>query len=183
MSTASSLLKTHAKDPDRWKRCYSNVNDASGFRDWLHMIHGKNFWNDIEEDYSSYPLKEFSGLLTYRYLWLFCLGNFKNVTSLDDLKVFEKHNCYINHFIRNENLEDDFIRVLELCGTKLSGAQIKTIYSSVKTNISSREENISYYYDDDTINLVNDREHLIIDKFGYTPPIIVNQPVNSLTSR
>lgn len=172
LSSAYSLLNDFSRNPNRWKHCYANVQDVSGFRDWLCMMHDKNYWNDFEEGYSLNPMKEFAGLMTYRYLKLFCLGDFKKIISLGDLKEFEKRNCYIDYFIRNESLEEDFIRTLELCGIKLSETQKNTIYSSGQTNTSSREKDASYYYDNGTMTMVNDRERLIIDKFRYTPPII-----------
>ena len=155
-----------------WKRSYSNVHDASCFRDWLYMMHHKRYWNDFSEGYGLSPIKELAGFLTYRYLKLFCQKDFSTITSINDLKDFEKNNCYIDYFISNENLEEDLITVLRLCGIEISETQKDRIYSYKKTNTSSRKEKSSFYYDNDTIALVQDREKLIIDKFGYTPPII-----------
>ena len=78
--------------------------------------------------------------------------------------------CYIDHFIRNERLEEDLIGALDSCGVRLSENQRDRIRSSGRTNASSRKQNASYYYDDDTIALVYERERFIVDKFGYVPP-------------
>ncbi|MGD1910904.1 MAG: hypothetical protein ACFB2X_08630 [Rivularia sp. (in: cyanobacteria)] len=170
LDAAYSLLNDFSRNTDRWKRSYSDVNDASGFRDWLYMIHDKSYWNDFGEGYGSCPTTKFAGLLTYRYLKLFCRDNFNHILSFSDLKEFEKSNCYIDHFIRNENLEEDLVRALNLCGINISETQKNTIYYSSKTNTSSKKNKISYYYDNEMINLVNDRERFIIDKFVYTSP-------------
>jgi hypothetical protein len=105
---------------------------------------------------------------------LFCRNtdtlNFKQFSTYTDLTDFERQQCYINHFIRNEHLESDLINVLELCGVVLSEQQKKIVFSFGRSNVSHGREKAEYYYDKKTANLVADREKIIIDKFGYAPP-------------
>lgn len=176
-SLLNGLIRHPTSNHDKWKRCYADVHDASGFRTWLGMMHDRNYWEDFGEKYSSYPIREFAGLLTYRYIKLFCLGNFKDITSLDGLKNFEQHKCYIDYFVRNEYLERDLMRGLESCGIELSEAQKNVIYSARRTNTSSKKERASYYYDSDTIDIIYNRERLIIDKFNYIPPALMNMRI------
>lgn len=165
--------------PDKWKSCYTYADDAHGFRKWLHRIHNSAFRFDFGEGYGFSPIHKFAGLLTYRYLSLFCRNNeqlfTKKILSYDLLKDFEKENLYISHFIRNENLEDDLIKILISCGVDLTEDQKREVFGAQKTNISSRGYGADYYYDNETMELVNARERFIIEKFGYTPPALNNK--------
>ena len=170
LAASSALLKMNVRKPEQWRRCYSDIHSASAFHDWLHMMNDKNYWNDFGEGYGASPVARFAGLLTYRYINLFCKHVPARIASIDDLDAYEKENCFIDYFIRMENLEEDFISVIKSCGVYLSETQRLSIYSEKKTNTSSRRSETAYYYDDETIKLVQEREKLIIKKFSYTAP-------------
>lgn len=170
--TPNSNDQRPAKNPKKWKDCYTDVNDASAFQMWLQMMNDENYWNDFGEGYGYSPVAQYTGLLTYRYLNLFCHRVASRITSAEDIKVFEEKNCFINNFIRMENLEDDFIAALQACNIEISKKQKREIYSIKKTNTSSRKAETAYYYDDASIQLISERESIIIDKFSYQAPII-----------
>ncbi len=170
MVTSSKSLNTSSRKPDQWRRCYSDINSASAFQDWLCMMNDKNYWNDFGEGYGVSPIARVAGLLTYRYINLFCKHVPATITSVNDLDAYARKNCFVDHFIRMENLEEDFISVLELCGTHLSETQRLSICSENKTNTSSHRKETAHYYNDETIKLVQEKEKLIIDKFVYTAP-------------
>lgn len=170
--TTFLLLNKVSKNPDQWQQCYSSPDDPEAFRQWLYMIHDSSHWHDFGEGYGKYVMSHAAGLLTYRYLKLFCRNDFIKIQGLDELQEFEKTNCYIDYFIRNENLERDFFAALDLAGCSLPEDKKKWVNSVSKTNTSSKKYPAAYYYDAETINLVSDREQLIINKFGYQPPEI-----------
>lgn len=170
LATISASLNTNCRKPEQWQRCYSDVHSTSAFHDWLYMMNDKHYWNDFGEGYGVSPVARFAGLLTYRYINLFCKHVPATITSINDLVEYEGRNCFIDHFIRMESLEDDFISVLKLCGVHLSETQKKSIYSKNKTNTSSARKETAYYYSDETMKLVRERESLIIDKFLYASP-------------
>lgn len=153
-----------------WQRSYADVHDAAAFRDWLHMMHDENYWNDYGEGYGASSLNRFAGLLTYRYMYLFCRFTNAGFSSIESLKAYEMQNCYINHFIRTEHLEEDLLRTLGLIGLVITDDQRKTVYAVKKTNASAKRKATASYYDDDTVQLVRDREQLIIDRFSYSFP-------------
>ena len=112
--------------------------------------------------------------MTYRYLTLYC-KNPKQVSSnrhfnRDQLRSFVGKNFYIDHLTRNENLEDDFIQMLSACDVDLSEEQRNDILNAPKTNTSARKHGLSYYYDEETADLVKEREWLLIERYGYKPP-------------
>lgn len=157
-----------AKNPGKWKRCYSDVHSASAFQDWLYMMNNKKYWNDFGEGYGINPVSSFAGLLSYRYLNLFCRHVPVTLTSIDDLIAYEKQNCYINNFIRTEHLEDDLIRALESSKITITEQQKQFIYSAGKTNTSATRNLAAHYYNKQTTDLIYEREKIIIDKFSYT---------------
>jgi hypothetical protein len=160
-----------SKNPEQWQRCYADANDPEAFRAWLHMMHDNRHWHDFGEGYGKYPMSLFAGLLSYRYLKLFCKNDFIHIQTLEELQLFEKNNCYINYFIHNENLEQDFFAALDRAGIELSEDKKNRVNSISRTNTSSKKHPAAYYYDAETTALVSQREQLIIDKFGYQAPV------------
>lgn len=165
-ATATSTTR-RAKE---WMRCYSDVHSTSAFQDWLHMIHDKDYWNDLGENYGNNPVASISGFLTYRYLYLFCRHQNFGILTLDGLKKYDADNCFIDSFVRMERLEDDFIQAMQAFGIRLSDTQVNLIRSSGKTNMSSKRIDTASYYDEESLRLVQQREQLIIQKFSYVPP-------------
>ena len=108
--------------------------------------------------------------MSFRYLNLFCRHVPWQINSLNDLKRYDEKNCFIDHFIHMENLEHDLLAALQACEIKLSTKQTDEIYSMQKTNTSSRRKEIASYYDPQSIELVRQRESIIIDKFDYQAP-------------
>lgn len=170
------LFRELLRMPDEWKSLYTESNDVISFRNWLRRMYAAKYRYDFGEGYGFSPIHPFAGLLTYRYLLLFCRNTerlfSKQMNNYSTLKAFEESNIYINYIIRNENLEDDFIDVLARCGVTVTDEQKKEIYDAQKTNASSRVHGPEFYYDEETIELVAQRERLIIEKYGYRPPVI-----------
>lgn len=166
---------SESKNPKEWLNTYNHVNDPVAFRAWLHMMHDAKYLPSIGEGYSICPVSRISGLMTFRYLKLFCtkLGEHKNLDQLltfEQIKKYETDNCFIDYFIRNESLEPELFQVLERFGAKIPSNLKSEIISLPKSNVSSRKHGPRYYYETDTENLVAERERLIIDKFGYVAP-------------
>ena len=168
-----------ARKPDGWKSLYTFADDPEGFRRWLHRIHDPAYRYDFGEGYGFSAIHGFAGLLTYRYLSLFCRNNKqlfskKSLPNYESLRAFEKENLYISHFIRNEKLEEDLIDALNACNVEVSEGQEELIFKAQKTNTSSKSHGVEYYYDRETVELVKVREKLIIERFGYPPPLLAH---------
>ncbi|PSO63011.1 MAG: hypothetical protein BRC36_09100 [Cyanobacteria bacterium QH_2_48_84] len=83
-----AFLFSFYRSPEKWKRIYRDVNDASAFREWL------------------YILSKIAGLLTYPYMKLFCckygeIAKMNSISTFETLMEYKKKNCFIDHFIRN----------------------------------------------------------------------------------
>jgi tetratricopeptide (TPR) repeat protein len=72
-----------------------------------------------------------------------------------------------NTFVgRVENLHDDFLGIMERLGIAETAAISKSLTQSERKN-SSRHSHYSHYYDDELRQLVADKEHSLIERFGY----------------
>jgi len=174
-STFLSLISNRAKHPQKWLETYADVNDAEAFRAWLSMMQNPRYFIDIREGYAASPISRSAGLLTFRYLKLFCTksGDSRNLNALSSfkkIKDYESTFCFIDRFIRNENLEYDLFQILEDFSAGISDEKKTNILLREKRNTSSKKHGTEYYYDKKSENLVAKRERLIIERFNYLRP-------------
>ncbi len=172
-----SVSREPFRDPTPWQQSYTHADDAIAFRTWLQlMLSNPKTRYDIGEGYAMSPISQFAGLYTHRYIYMFCKDSVKHLhnknllTRFNALKDFEQHYNYINYFIRNENLAHDLIQTLQQCNISLTQAQQQIILQANKTNTSSRKHAMDYYYDDQSLALIAEKERLIIEKFNYQAP-------------
>lgn len=170
------VMKEPRKPISLWKSTYEDPDNQENFRKWLKLVYDPRRKTDLGEDYSYSSISSFAGFMTYRYCYLhlrdfFRKRNFAGINDIDELRAFDKTHNLLDGIIRTESLEDDFIRVVQRAGHKLSKATIKAIKDSskVKTN-PSQHRSTSYYFDEETRNLVSQKEEFIIEKYGYKPP-------------
>ena len=97
-----------------------------------------------------------------------------SISTFETLMEYEKENCFIDHFIRNESLDFTLFKALELSEIGISNNAQAKIMSMPRTNTSSRKWAPTFYYDSDSENLIFEREKLIIEKFGYVAPSLRN---------
>lgn len=171
------FLATRSSDPQAWKDTYADINDAAAFRAWLRMMHDWDQMAVVGEGYGLTPLSRVVGLMTIRYLRLFCAkrGQSKTLHQLstfERVQAYEQQNCFINHFIKNESLEVDLLSGLGSHGVDISETLHSSLLSRPKTNASSRKHGPRYYYDSESSDIIAERERLIIEKFGYAPPAL-----------
>ena len=163
------------KDVSLWRDVYADSRNVQSFRKWLKLIHDPKYAYVLSEGYGRSGLSGFCGFMSHKYLSTCCAEPEKLKTpgllsNYTDLVCFEKKNCYIDFFIRQESLEDDFCEVVEKIIRPLTQEEKDEISQSKKKNTSKRPFAISDYYDEETIDLVFSRDRLLIEKFGYPPP-------------
>lgn len=147
---------------------YSDANNAENFRKWLALILGEEGKRILPEEYSQASVKEAVGFFTYRYLQLATKhdlwqeAKFKLSTYHQAEEFFAEHSI-VKRTIRNERLEGDLCEILSSLGIQVSEAELK---AQGKTNTSSHRPFTSYY-DRETMNLVLDRERILVTKFNY----------------
>jgi hypothetical protein len=173
---AKQFLSDKNKPKNIWSDVYSDHSDPSKFKEWLKLIFNPERKFDVREGYGFSPMSAHNGILTYRFFKLFSdlgVGLYSDRvdvsgSSLKDL--WEAHRI-ADYFIKMENLEDDLIEAMRLSGVSISEENKTQLLDSKnnKTNTSSRL-NTNYYYDEESVELVLNRESLIIDLFEYQPP-------------
>ncbi|TCS40297.1 hypothetical protein [Reinekea marinisedimentorum] len=172
----TQLTHNIKKDTNSWKALYKDSNDADLFRKWLKRLLSEEYKFDIGEGYGFSPISTSHGLMTYRMLKLLT----HHTTNVYDKKLFDQYktirdfwnkNKNTDFIVRNEHLESDLARALELSNYQPMEYYFKTIENKFqqRTN-SSKRKTADFYYDQETINLVQCKEQLIIDLFGYTSP-------------
>jgi len=158
-----------------WQLSYANADDPAAFRQWLKLMTTPKYFPDIDESYSNWPGNRDAGLLTFRYLKLFCstTSTYKELNKLHDnsqIQAFESANFFVDHILRQESLDSDLRELIVNLDQSLISSYEKLIQAKPKSNESSRRLDLNYYYDDEAIALVANREKLIIDKFEYKAP-------------
>lgn len=163
------------KPVHKWRKTYRDCYDPALFRKWCRLILSEERKYDFDNEYGFSCLSSFAGLLTYRYIKLFC----KNVSDIfrdrirenDELQKFDAENNILYDIIRNENLERDVIRVLRKAGYEVGDyEEVLLEKAKAKRRSASIHEESAYYYDKETIDLVGNKEALIIQKYNYNPP-------------
>lgn len=161
------------KDPDVWNPLYTDSSDVAAFRKWIKLMFDPAHALDVGEGYGFSPLSQHAGILSYRFFKLFTgldanIYNDKIDMSQASLPDLWKNFSFVDAFVRQEQLEEDFIQALEKAGIQLSDDDKSAIRAGKnnKTNTSSRKS-VSHYYDEETATLIQNREQFIVDRFGY----------------
>ncbi len=168
------IRRETSKPVGAWKRTYADPRDQKLFREWLGLAFSPKRRYDFGEKYGSSAIASFAGLLTFRYTNLYSkdvshLFSRNCTNDIEELVEFDKENNILDFVIRNESLERDLIEALRCAGYGLTDEQVDGIHAAEKTNISSRED-VGYYYDEETVEMVMRMERFIIEKYGYVPP-------------
>lgn len=176
---AITELRAERRRPvEKWRDLYSDVDDPDRFRSWLRMMHDPARAHDLGHDYAGSSIHRIAGLLSFRYLWLFSrdgdavLGP-RTFRSSEDLVTFDAAQNLCRDIVRIERLTPDLMRVLERAGYDPADPRVeKAEAASRSTKNVSRRHPISYYYDAESVALVEAREQLIVRRFGYRPPAL-----------
>jgi Sulfotransferase family len=168
------VWKEFVKPTAHWKRLYADSDNPALFREWLKTVFDRNRAHDLGQGFGYSTLREYAGLLTYRYARLYLsdamsLFSPDGLRTLDDLRAFDRQHNLARLMIRTESLEDDLIAVLRAVDHSISQAAEAKIRSAQRTN-TSRHKSFVDYYDAETIALVAQKEALIIEKHGYAAP-------------
>lgn len=154
-----------------WHDVYRRSDDIASFRRWLKLIHDPATSRLLADGYGG-PGRHI-GLMTYYYLVTYCrYGRPKKPLDLGDfeqLRRFDEDACYIDSFIRQEALEESLCAACEPIRT-LSPAEKSLVFKAEKTNTSFRSCRIRDYYDQASIDIIQNRDRLIVEKFNYSPP-------------
>ncbi|MET0103937.1 MAG: hypothetical protein ABW072_02205 [Sedimenticola sp.] len=177
--TFKAFSSSLSKNTERWKAVYQDQNNAEQFRAWLKMLYDPSRLYESGASYSSSSIANLAGIMTYRYLWLHCkdispLRKPHALTCYHDIYEFDNTENLLDAVIKQESLEPDLIQALRQVGYSLSNREIEMIMQGEKNKTNkSKHHPTSYYYDTETIDLIADKDRLIIEKYGYKAPSLI----------
>ncbi len=163
------------KPADEWLELYSDPKNKENFKRWLKLFLKKRIF-DEQSGYGLSDITKFCGHLSFRYLTLFLKDDRKlynnSIKNFSDLKNLDQQDNVLDYAIKSENLEKEFLDFLIKLEIKINEQDKKNMYNLEKTNKSNRDHNYLSYYDQNTIDLVSEKEKLIIEKYNYGTPKI-----------
>ena len=165
---------------EMWRSCYRDADDPVLFRRWLKLMYGTESRNDLTDGFPYSSLCQFAGLMTYRYCdlyfsWKVWREKRETVSSLAELAELDADACLVDCMIRTEFLETDLLKALDVAGYEIDTKTRQQINEATKSNTSSHRH-YTDYYDDDSIEMVAQREAFIIGKHDYSFPKLSSLP-------
>jgi len=167
------LLNELKKPKEMWKKLYKDPYDVNNFQDWLKQIYNSERKIDLKEKYRKHLVSDHIGFMTHRYCMLYLKYYYDTIyintkiKSLSDLYEYDKKNNIIDFIIKNESLEQDLINTLKKCGYDVED-KVEYIYSFSKKKINtSNHKHYAYYYNEETKNMVYEKEKYLIEKYKY----------------
>jgi len=171
-----SILHQPFKPVKKWQYVYEDIKDPKRFRLWLSMMFDAARKQDIGNGYGQSSLSQFAGYFSYSYLYLYSRmikGLYNNsLSSLADLRAFDGQQNVLDYTIRNESLDADLMQSVQKLGINLGKDEHAMLSTAFRTNESARERDLSFYYDQKSVDLVAQREAFIVEKFSYPKPIV-----------
>lgn len=167
------IMSERSKPVTHWQALYRDSKDPGLFREWLGLLLSPERKYDIGPGYAASMLSTFAGIMTFRYIGIYTVSQSDaaadRITSLKDLVAYDRENNILDDVIRTESLHHDLLRVIAAAGYRLDKGQIEDIRDAGRTNTSSRYS-AGYYYDNRTLDLVMEKEQLLVEKYAYQPP-------------
>ena len=180
LRTFGDMWNEMTKPINVWSETYKSYECPKLFRKWLKLILEKR-QRDLVRVWPLYvkmPLPQTFGLMTYKYCSYF-VKDFPTQTvvtainNIDDLKEFDEQNNILDATIKIESLEDDLVRAIQKAGYDVDDKILNIIEEGKFKRINkSKRYNTGFYYNDETIALVESKEKFLIDKYSYTKPVI-----------
>ena len=151
---------------DKWHYVYENADDPKRFRLWLNMVLSAERKYDLFQDFGLSQLADCYGIYTYLFLFLFAKDFnylFSEKLSQQKLNSIELN---VDHILKVEQLDNDFNELIKALYGELDLTSVLSAKTE-KINTSKRSHKREYYYDEQTYELVKNKERFIINKFGY----------------
>ncbi len=165
------------KPVELWRSLYADVHNTMLFRKWVKTILDPNRQADLGEHYCDYASSRWVGLLTHRYLVRYTLDCTpaklnRRVSSFEDIVRWDAEHCFLDGVIRQEALGESFVAAVREAGRDISTElEQEMLTDAGSKHNATRRKKTSDYYDPETAALVGQKERLLIQKYGYSPPL------------
>lgn len=150
-----------------WKNLYSDPNNIEHFNTWLKLILSNDKF-EIGDDYKVKTYSNFAGFLTHKYLHLYTeRKGVSAIRSLSELQAYDAKHNFMNVILRNETLNEDFLNLARAINYDTDILRKILDQNQERTNASNRKRDYREYYDKESVELVEEYEQFIIDKYNY----------------
>ena len=156
-------------DYDYGRYLYADAMKIDRFREWLEYIHDGRGKYTLPDSYGRSRVAGFTGYMTYQFVLQFAQNMaWRRCRSAQALKEYMDRHFLTDKIIKLENAKTQLLTVLEEVGYDLSPAQRET-YDSLFSKKTNTSEHLPYrdYYDPKTIEMVREKDKIIIERFGY----------------
>ncbi|HAJ91408.1 MAG TPA: hypothetical protein DCO71_02085 [Gammaproteobacteria bacterium] len=169
------IWNEYHKPRRQWTALFRDGKDTGLFREWLRLLLSSERKYDIGPEYAGSKLSSYAGAMTYCYIGIYtggrAGGTVARISSAEELAAYDREHNILDDIIRTESLHDDLLRVIGVAGYVLDAEQIEGIRNAGKTKTSTRHS-VGKYYDNETLDLVMEKERFLIEKYDYRPPAL-----------
>jgi hypothetical protein len=159
------------KPTSDWKSTYAEPRTPEMFRSWLSRVHDPRRARQIDPPYGASDLRHIAGYATYRYCRLYA-RDFESVlgaSSSAQLGSAMGSGWLPDAFIRTERLADDLLDAVRHAGYQVDDALERAVRERTEVVVNRSDHRpYTHYYDDDTRDLVAERDAVFVERHGYT---------------
>jgi len=159
------------RDLTQWKEVFQNPQSPELFQKWIYlMLHKQSHF--VEKEFGD--LSKYFGFCTYRFLQLHTFDFYTNYSQIllagSAKRFYDEYRLPIV-FLKTESLTKQLIENTEKIGLdkrKVTEVLEKMVSKNIiKANSTDR---LSYdvYYNKETINLIQEKDKFLFDRFNYT---------------
>lgn len=157
------LVNSLNEDWSRNRYLYSDATDHNLFQKWLHKILDEETAAILSGSYYGSRLHKYAGLYTYRYCNLYCTKSRQlhsgRLRNINELKIWEKNNCYIDVFLQTNSLEQDLSTFIQKYSIVKNEKQIPSAGEQKMNSSKAPRKSVASFYNDDAIDLVKKRKN------------------------
>ena len=157
------------RDPRAWAALYASAEDPALFRRWLRTLLTLPGAGHLPDSYPALPMCGQVGFMTFRVLRLFTdwqawSAGAAGIRTPDDASNFYRRHGIVDRVLRTERVAEDLQGLLSAIGVAQASED------AAKANASRRGAHAGYY-DAETAALVLEKDRMVVETFGYTPPL------------
>jgi hypothetical protein len=164
------LLHELSKPAPEWRAVYADPHSPDQFREWLARVHDPDRTLEFEPSYAASRFRHIAGFATYRYCRLYA-DDFDAVmaspTSGQMARALEG-SFLPDAMIRTEYVGNDLLAAVRKAGYDVDDALEQEVLNRAAKPVN-QSDHLPYtaYYDDDSVELVAERDALVISRHGY----------------
>ena len=171
LPAVAPILHELTKPAADWRAVYAEPHAPEQFRQWLLQVHDPDRASDFEGPYGASRFRHIAGMATYRYCRLYA-DDFEGVLAAQTAGQIERTleaSFLPDAMIRTEHVTEDLLFTVRRAGYDVDDVLEKQVVDRTTKTVNS-SEHLPYaaYYDDAAIELVAERDALIIERHGYT---------------